>query len=352
MPISYPRPAPESAISKMRPVPNDNRLPAVAAIIVSWNSGAWLQACLDALLAQTYPHISIVIWDNASDAPTSATLDRIESEYCSVRVERSERNLGFAGGNNAAAGLLPDAGFILTVNPDAILAPDCVQLLVEAAQRHPQCGAFGVTQLLPDGSRYDGVGDCYSPTGIAWRGRHGEPVRDLDEAPREIIAPCAAVALYRRSAFDACGGFDADFFCYVEDVDLGLRLQLMGMRSLHVPAARALHAGGSTTGQRSDFASYHGHRNMVWAYCKNMPGPLFWLFLPLHLAANLMSILVLTARGQGAVAWRAKLDALRGLPRMLRKRRVIQRTRAISAFDLIPRLTFRMRTPRLFASRK
>lgn len=325
--------------------------PRVLAIIVSWNSGDWLVPCIEALQAQTYPAISIVVWDNASEAATTSRLAAIESAYPAVRVARSPENLGFAGGNNAAAALDPAAHYILTVNPDALLAPDCVQLLVDAAEANRDCGAFGVTQLFPDGRHFDGIGDCYNPAGMAWRGRYGEPVADLGSAPRPIVSPCAAIALYRRSAFDACGGFDRDFFCYLEDVDLGLRLQLMGLGSLHVPAARALHSGGSTTGQRSDFASYHGHRNMIWVYCKNMPGILFWLFLPLHLAANLMSILVLMARGQFRVAYLAKIDALRELPRMLAKRRRIQRARVIAPLDLLRVLTYSLHVSQLLGRR-
>jgi GT2 family glycosyltransferase len=124
------------------------------------------------------------------------------------------------------------------------------------------------------------------------------------------------------------GGFDEDFFCYAEDVDLGFRLRLAGHRCLLVPDAVVRHVGSATTGgQKSDFAVYHGHRNLVWTYMKNMPGALFWLFLPLHILLNLVTVLWFSLRGQGRVIMRAKRDALCDLPRMWRKRREIQRAR-------------------------
>lgn len=313
---------------------------SVVAVIVSWNSGEWLTLAVNALLKQTHPDLRIVIWDNASADPTQLVLDRIQISHPDIRVVRSAVNLGFAAGNNRAACEFPDTAFILTVNPDAILEPDCVQMLLEAAVADKVCGAFGVTQLNPDGISFDGIGDCYSPSGFAWRGMHRQPIRDLGPAPREIISPCAAIALYRRCAFDACGGFDEDLFCYMEDVDLGIRLQLAGWHCVHVPRARAIHAGGSTTGSRSEFATYHGHRNMVWVYWKNMPGALFWLFLPLHLVANLLSIAVIVVRGQPKVAYRAKRDALFGLPDMIRKRRTVQRMNRISNLSLLRKLSF------------
>ena len=321
---------------------------SVVAIIVSWNSGEWLIPCLQGLTAQSHRNIRIVIWDNASNESTLAVLTRIEANFPEIRIVRSAVNLGFAGGNNHAAAEYPDATFILTVNPDAVLDRDCVRLLLRAAAADPRCAALGVTQLSPDGLFFDGIGDCYNPSGIAWRGMHRQPARGMGSSPRSIISPCAAIALYRRSAFDACGGFDEDFFCYMEDVDLGFRLQLAGWHCLHVPDAKAIHFGASATGRRSDFSTYHGHRNMVWVFCKNMPGVLFWLFLPLHLVANLVSIAVLVIRGQPGIAYRAKIDALRGLPAMLGKRWRIQCDKKVSTFGILRQLTFRLQAGQLF----
>jgi len=127
------------------------------------------------------------------------------------------------------------------------------------------------------------------------------------------------------------GGFDEDFFCYLEDVDLGFRLRLAEHRCLYVPSSVARHVGSGTTGgQHSDFALYHGHRNLVWTYLKNMPGALFWIFLPLHLVMNLVALVVFGWRGQGKVMFRAKRDAVLGLPRMWAKRRQLQLSRQIS----------------------
>jgi len=126
------------------------------------------------------------------------------------------------------------------------------------------------------------------------------------------------------------GGFDEDFFLYVEDVDLSFRLRLMGHRCLLVPGAVVHHVGSATTGgQRSDFSVYHGHRNLVWAFVKNMPGALFWLLLPLHLLLNLITACVFIVRGQGGVILRAKRDAIKGLPCAWAKRKKIQARRTV-----------------------
>ena len=152
--------------------------------------------------------------------------------------------------------------------------------------------------------------------------------------PEEIFAPCAA-ALFHRDALVDVGGFDEDFFCYVEDVDLGFRLRLAGYRCLFVPASVAQHVGSGTTGgQHSEFAMYHGHRNMVWTFVKDMPGMLFWLLLPLHVLMNLATILWFASKGRSGVILRAKRDALLELPEMWRKRKMIQSTRIASAREI------------------
>ena len=134
--------------------------------------------------------------------------------------------------------------------------------------------------------------------------------------------------MYRRNVLSSLGGFDEDYFCYVEDVDLGFRLRLSGFKAYYVPEAVVRHAGSATSGGRhSDFAVYHGHRNLVWTYVKNMPGFLFWLLLPLHLLLNFVTIGLFAARGQLRVILRSKRDALKGLPKVWRKRKKLQAQR-------------------------
>lgn len=137
------------------------------------------------------------------------------------------------------------------------------------------------------------------------------------------------------AALHEVGGFDEDFFCHVEDVDLGFRLRLAGHRCHYVPSSVAHHVGSGTTGgQHSDFAVYHAHRNLVWTYVKDMPGVLFWSFLPLHLAMNLAALVLFTLRGQGRVVLRAKRDAIKGLPKMWRKRQLIQSIRIATVREI------------------
>ena len=172
--------------------------------------------------------------------------------------------------------------------------------------------------------RLDGTGDIYHLCGLAWRRDHGVSEGQTPRLMGEIFSPCAAAAMYKRDVFLDAGGFDEDFFCYFEDVDLAFRLRLLGQRCLYVPGAKVEHVGSAITDRQSNFAVYYGHRNMVWTYIKNMPFLLFWGGLPQHILANIAALIRFSFAGQMGPIFKAKWDALIGLRKIIKQRRFIQ----------------------------
>jgi len=315
------------------PVLQEVRHPKASVIIVNWNGERFIERCLAALAVQTLKPHEIIVVDNAS---TDGSLE-IVRRFPDVRVIALDQNTGFARGNNLAIKTASEEStWIALINPDAFTEPRWMEELLVAAQSNPEFDVFCSQLINADNPKLlDGAGDTYHWSGLAWRMAQGSPVPTSTESVREVFSPCAAAALYRRSTFSEAGGFDEDYFCYVEDVDLGFRLRLGGCRCLYVPQSVAHHVGfGTTDGQRSDFAVYHGHRNLVWAFVKNMPGWLFWACLPPHLLLNLVSIIWFVLRGQGGVILRAKRDALLGAPKMWHKRKQIQKSRIASVRDV------------------
>ncbi|MEI6599783.1 MAG: glycosyltransferase family 2 protein [Comamonadaceae bacterium] len=303
----------------------------VAVIIVHWNCWDVLARCLDALAQQTWRDFSVTIVDNASSQPMPAQL--LERCPGAVLVQNAT-NLGFAAANNQA--VLQHSGnseWLALLNPDAFAQPDWLEQLMQASAAAPDCSVFASRQIdATHPELLDGDGDAYHISGRAWRIGHGQPIPQNKPAVEPVFSPCAASGLYRRSAFMQVGGFDEDFFCYFEDVDLGFRLQLAGYHCLLVRTAVVHHLGATSTGgQHSDFALYHGHRNLVWTYFKNMPGALFWLLLPLHLAINFFTLLHHAQHSK--VIWRAKRDAFFGLLTIKAKRNAVQckRTQSIAS---------------------
>lgn len=306
--------------------------PQVSVVIVCWNSAAHLPRCLAALQAQTYLDFEVILVDNAStDRSTTDVASRYPKLH--MRVKRLTSNLGFAAASNVGAGLARGPWLAL-LNPDAFPAPDWLQKLRRAASSHP-LSFFASRQIQAARPMLlDGEGDVYYSSGLALRKNYNIP-HFRPGQPREVFSACAAAALYPREEFIAAGGFDENYFAYHEDVDLGFRLRLRGLRCFMVPEAIVHHVGAASTGFRSGFAIYHGHRNLVWTYAKDMPAPWFWLYLPLHLVTNLISILYFSLLGHGVSILRAKIDAIRGLPRALRQRRLIQAQRRVSGSEVV-----------------
>jgi GT2 family glycosyltransferase len=304
----------------------------IAVLIVNWNSWPLLARTLRALAEQSLGDFEVIVADNGSADPLPETFT---IEFPNVVFLSYGENLGFAAANNRLLEYCRDAEWVALLNPDAFPEPHWLESLREAVPRYPEYACFASRLVSADDPRIlDGDGDIYHCSGLAWRAGHGRRV-PMEAGVREIFGACAAAALYRRSAVMDVGGFDEDFFCYFEDVDLSFRLRLAGHRSALVPNAVAHHLGSATSGgKHSDFALYHGHRNLVWTFIKNMPGGLFWGLLPLHLALNVASLLWFAARGRGGVLFRAKRDALAGIPRMWKKRQAIQARRRASLMDL------------------
>lgn len=296
-------------------------------VVVDWNGGALVARCLDSIATQTVPPRRVVVVDNASRDPAWRHL---RDSPVPIDMVRLPSNRGFAAACNVGVSLSPDCELVAILNADAFPAAGWLEAMERAAAENPGYSSFASRLLCDaDPSLLDGTGDVYAVTGLAWRRDHGQPERGRHCEPEEVFGPCAAAALYRRSALEAVGGFDESFFCYFEDVDLALRLRLAGHRSLYVPSAVARHVGSATTVRHSDFSVYHAHRNLVWTFVKGMPGPLLALYAPLHLALNLVSVARFAARGQGGAILRAKRDALLGLRRAWRQRREVQGTRRI-----------------------
>jgi len=303
-----------------------------AVIIVNWNSGKDLAKCLAALKNQTRPPRQIIVVDNAS---TDDSLCGVEENFPDVDLTRLDDNTGFSFANNLAVKKVKTCDWIAFLNPDAFAAPDWLENLLHAAGQNPDCAFFG-SHMLKHGvqDELDGTGDVYHVSGLAWRRDHGLSALATQRVTAEVFSACAAAAMIRKDIFLEAGGFDENFRSYLEDVDLGFRIRLMGHRCLYVADAVVEHVGSGSTHRYSDYATYHGNRNLVWVYIKNMPGILFLIYLPQHLLANVAALIWFTIKGKGKVVFRAKMDALKDLPRAFAQRKTIQQNRKIPVGDI------------------
>ena len=233
--------------------------PRFAIVTVTYSPGRHLSEFLTSIASATKADPLVVMVDNGSvdGAPQAAAAEHPRA----VLVESGE-NLGFGRGANLGAAkvreLVPDAEFYLVANPDVVWTEGSIDALLEAARRWPGAGALGPLISEPDGSVYPSaravptllLGAMHAVlVGVwprnPWTRRYLR--RDEEPAEREAGWLSGACLLLRKSAFDEVGGFDARYFMYLEDVDLGDRLAKAGWANVYVPSARVIHAQGHST---------------------------------------------------------------------------------------------------------
>lgn len=307
----------------------NNDTARVAVVVVNYNCQEVLLKSLQCIHEQSRPAHRVIVIDNGS---TDGFAQIAMRQFPDFEFRFLPDNKGFAAANNEAVALASDCELVALVNPDAYLAPDWLETMLAAADAYPGCASFASQLRIAARPDFlDGIGDAFHLCGLAWRVGHGKHADAMSAVGKEVFSACAAAALYRREAFLQVGGFDEQFFCYVEDVDLGFRLRLAGHVCRYIPQARAQHVGSkSSGGAHSEFAVFHGHRNISWCWFKNMPGPLLLLSLPLHLLSWMLIFGVHVRRGKARCVLRAKLGALKGLPRIWRSRQVVMKSRRVS----------------------
>ena len=298
----------------------------VSVIVLNWNGKHHLERCLSSVLKQTYPNFEVVLVDNAS---IDGSVEFVREGFPEVRIIRNEENLGFAAGNNVAI-RATRGNYIATLNNDTRVDPHWLEELVSAAEADPKVGMCSSKMLFlhrPDIINSTGI--SLDKAGIAWDRRGGERDKGEESRPIEVFGPCAGAALYRRAMLEGVGLFDEDFFAYFEDVDLAWRARLAGWRCLYVPTAKVYHLYSATGVEGSPFKNYLMGRNKVWMILKNYPTPELFLYLPIIVFYDLISIpYSLLIRGDISPI-RGRAVGLRGLPQALKKRREIQRRKTI-----------------------
>ena len=307
----------------------------IAVLIVAYRSRETLPRVLDSLSAQTLAPARILVLENGSPPGEAVDGDLIDGR---AELTVSADNLGFAAGNNRLAAKV-DQGWIFLLNPDAFPEPDLIERLNEAIARFTDFALFGCTQTA-DGAPgvLDGIGDVYHFTGVPYRAGYGR--RSTPPPDGEVFGPCGAAALIRRDVFEALGGFDEDYFCYVEDVDLAFRARLLGHRCIQLHDARVAHLGYASSGRRSQFATYHGARNRFWTFFKTMPSWLLWVLAPVHLTVTGLLWLSAARFGLFGAFGRAMRDAAAGWPQLMAKRRQLQARRKVSAWRVARMLSW------------
>ncbi|OQA40651.1 MAG: N-acetylglucosaminyl-diphospho-decaprenol L-rhamnosyltransferase [Chloroflexi bacterium ADurb.Bin325] len=265
--------------------------PDLSVIIVSWNVRDLLRACLASLVAGAGPSLSLeaIVVDNAS-ADGSAAM--VAAEFPAVQLIANQENRGFTGGNNQGLALARGR-YVLFLNPDTVVLPGALAIMVAYLEAHPDVAALGPQLRYGDGRpqssarRFPTLATalCES-TPLEWHwpnnrwarayrmeeGRQkmedgGEATGDLPSSifnlPFSVDWVVGAALLARREALDQVGGFDEGYFMYSEELDWCRRAALAGWRTVYLPAAEIVHYEGKSSEQAVAARHIRFHRSRV-----------------------------------------------------------------------------------------
>lgn len=292
----------------------------VEVLIAHRNNLPKLRRCLDALGHQTVA-LGVCVIDDAS---TDESPQAIEAEYPHVRYLRLERNEGFSRANNHGI-RSTQAAWLILLNNDTVPEPDFAERLLAARDR---TGARAVAACLRrmDGS-VDSLGIEVDHSLIASDIGHGEP-HDPVRAVRPL-APCAGAGLYETALLRELGGFDEAMWAYLEDVELGVRMALAGVRCAGAPDAVAWHDHSASFGSGTAFKNRRmgdsrGH--LCWKYGRDLTA-----------AEKARGWLIDAVVYAGQIVIDRNAGALRGRAEGWRRRRGAPRPAAHPEFARVPR---------------
>jgi GT2 family glycosyltransferase len=301
-------------------------MPLISAVVPTYSRFDLLCSCIDGLLGQTIGDLEVIIVDNASRIGIS---DGVQRRYGSKVIGvRLDRNLFFCGAVNHGA-RLASGHYLAVINDDCSVEAGWAEAAMATFAHYPDAAAVASLVLNADAPEViDSAGDHLDMTGRATNLLWGQTVSEVELKITPVFSPAGSCAIYRRDLFDMAGMFDEDFVAYVDDVDLGFRMQLLGCPTIFNPQCRAYHTGGGTFKKRT-YAAYLLERNMVWNLVKNLPTELLRRHLDRIVRAN--SVPAPIVGGTSLAGWiYGKAAGFAGMPRMLKKRREIQLRRRIS----------------------
>lgn len=250
-------------------------MPKVAVVILNWNGQQFLEQFLPALIKHTPEEIAeIIIADNGS---TDNSLNWLKKNHPHIRLIEFQENYGFAGGYNKAIDLC-DHELILLLNSDVEVTENWLAPLYSAMDDQ-EIGAVMPNVLSWENKHYfeyaGASGGFIDKYGYPFcRGRIFDQIEKNEgqfKKQLDVHWATGACMMVRNELFKKVGGFDADFFAHMEEIDLCWRIRLAGHKLLVIPDSEVYHVGGGTLPNESSTKLYLNFRNNLYLLFKNLP---------------------------------------------------------------------------------
>ncbi len=243
--------------------------PLVYTVILNTNRRDDTLACLASLSKSTYSQIKVIVLDNSS---TDGSVEAIRYAFPDAQIINLAENLGYAGNNNVGIeeAIKQGADWVLVLNEDTILDPDCLAELVKVGEGDPQIGIVG--PMVYHHNEPNVIQSAGGMLGKYWQSQHlGKNELDCGQfqLPHRVewISGCAI--LVRKAAIEQAGMLDASFFIYWEETEWCIRVARNGWQIIHVPHAKIWHKGVQRDYQPKPSFTYYGTRNHLLTLSKH-----------------------------------------------------------------------------------
>lgn len=320
-----------------------------AVVILNWNGRQHLEQFLPSVVAHTPQQVRIIVADNGS---TDDSVAFLAQHYPTIEIIRLERNYGFAEGYNRALEQV-DAEFFILLNSDVEVTAGWVEPLVATLTNNRSVAAVA-PKLRSYGNRdhfeYAGAAGGYIDV-LGYPFCRGRILSTLEQdkgqynTAQEVFWASGAAFCCRADVFRMLGGFDADFFAHMEEIDLCWRMQLQGYKIMVEPHSTVYHLGGGTMPNESPRKLYLNYRNNLSMLFKCAPTWQRILVAVARPVADMLSALIYLLRGDKALG-KATIEAYRdffALHGELNKKRKAVRSACKAESDRIYRGSIVMR---------
>jgi len=320
--------------------------PLVSVVIVNYNGKEYISRCLEAVCRSSYTNIEIIIVDNGSEDGSVETLNKYRRKNSQIKLVLLNKNYGPSYARNR--GVSESKGdYLAFLDNDTVPDPDWIVPLVNIFQKDMTVGACQCKLLLlREPEKFDYAGDFLSQIGfLVQKVEGGEVDKGQVDKNFEILSAKSAGMAIRKDVFNQIGGFDKDYFIYLEETDLGWRTWLAGYRIIFVPDSVVYHEFGTTNiidpASQNYRVKFHGTKNYIMTLIKNLGKINLFKILPKHILLWIGVVCVLILKGK----FKDSYFVLKGIIwnffnafRIGKKRFKIQRERKISDRDLFPRI--------------
>ncbi len=278
----------------------------VTVIIPNWNGEKYLKACMDSLLQQTLLPKILVVDNGSTDGGVAFLKENYkdgqaleDGRILSFKILELKENTGFCHACNVGIEAA-DTPFVFLLNNDTICAPEATEKLLWLLERNHRAFSVQAKMLsMGEGNPIDDCGDYYCALGWAFTPGKDKS-RQTYDSRAYITSACGGAAMYRKSLFAEFGMFDEEHFCYLEDVDLGIRAGIYGWRNLYEPAAVVYHAGSGSSGSRyNEFKQKLTAANNLYLIYKNFPALMLLINAPFFALGILIKMVYFMKKGLG-----------------------------------------------------